>query len=99
MSGGSYNYAYQTIEQLANELRVTNPLRAAFKEHLKKVADAAQNIEWVDSGDYGPGDEDDSIKACLGNQVGPLALEAALEQAKTARLFLDDVIKLAKEQL
>ena len=31
---------------------------------LRIVAKAAHDIEWVDSGDYGPGDEVAAIRAC-----------------------------------
>lgn len=65
MSGGSYNYAYMRIEDLASEIRPTTLLRRTFIDHLKMVAKACHAIEWVDSGDCGPGGEDADIKACL----------------------------------
>lgn len=68
MSGGSYDYFYIKIEEFANELSISpsEPERLAFKELLLKVAKAAHDIEWVDSGDYGTGRELDSIKEALG---------------------------------
>lgn len=81
MSGGSYDYAYRHIEQLADDIecRTKTPrtdgfdqmppdvvvLRLRFVEHLRKVAQAAHDIEWVDSGDYGDGAEVEAIEAVL----------------------------------
>jgi hypothetical protein len=65
MSGGYYDYAYHHIELLAEDIKPLNQLRIEFKSHLLKVAKACHDIEWVDSGDYGPGDETDAILACL----------------------------------
>lgn len=65
MSGGSYNYAYSAILDMANEMKPTTPLRKAFKEHLAKVAKACHDIEWVDSGDYAENQEEEAIAACL----------------------------------
>lgn len=84
MSGGSYGYAYGKIEDLANEIRPTSPLRKAFKTHLRKVAKACHDIEWVDSGDYGPGDEDEAIRACLGKD-GPRARAGGSRGRRCAR--------------
>jgi len=55
--------------------------RKAFAAHMIKVAKALHDIEWVDSGDYGPGDDSEAIRACL---APGMALEAAIEQAKKA---------------
>lgn len=61
MSGGSYDYIYSKIQDI--ELRSTeeNPRRAAFQKLLKLVASAMRDIEWVDSCDYGRGDENKAI--------------------------------------
>lgn len=72
VSGGSYDYAYSKIEELADNLRLRdNPRRAVLKKILKLAADAAHRVEWVDSGDSSPGDEDvaidDLIKALNGD--------------------------------
>lgn len=75
MSGGSYDYAYSRIARLADEIeenisanlsQATKILRRRFAEHLRLVAKAAHDIEWVDSSDYGPNDEIDSINRVLG---------------------------------
>ncbi len=67
MSGGSLNYAYRHIEELACELDSNDKtvLQRAFAKHLYLVAKAAHDIEWVDSGDYGKGDDEKAIKAVL----------------------------------
>jgi hypothetical protein len=64
MSGGSMNYLYSKLLHCADFL-VNTPEREAFANHLKLVAQALHDIEWVDSGDYGPGDENAAIRACL----------------------------------
>src|SRR5438105_3154618 len=76
MSGGSYNYFYSQLEQM--KMRPSTPLRRAFIEHLKLIATALHDIEWVDSGDYGDGDEDAAIRACLepGCELRQLIVEA-----------------------
>lgn len=54
MSGGSYNYAYSHIEEMAEGLRHTDlPRRAAFQKLLRLVAVACKEIEWEDSADGG----------------------------------------------
>ena len=63
MSGGHYNYVYSQVESIHIDCKT--PLRRAFSRHLGLVAKALHDIEWVDSGDYGPGDEVKAIEACL----------------------------------
>lgn len=93
MSGGSMNYLYSKLEYEAF-FRTDTPERKAFAKHLKLVAKALHDIEWVDSGDYGPGDENDAIRACLGDS---LVLEAAIEQAHEAATMLRAEIDRAAE--
>lgn len=40
MSGGGYDYAYGKIQDMADNLRLTTPLRRAFQSLLRKVAAA-----------------------------------------------------------
>lgn len=82
MSGGSYNYAYRKVNEMAESLNTTTPLRKAFKSHLIKVAQAMQDIEWVDSCDYVDGDEDEAIRTVLGVDADKLALKEVVEDAK-----------------
>lgn len=67
MSGGSMDYLCHKVEDA--EFDLTTPLRVRFAAHLKLVAKALHDIEWVDSADYGPGDEDEAILACLEPKV------------------------------
>ena len=66
MSGGSMNYLYSKIEYA--DFPTDTPEREAFAKHLKLVAKALHDIEWVDSADYGPGDENEAIRACLSSE-------------------------------
>ena len=95
MSGGSYDYAYGKIEDLAGEIMPTTPLRKAFKTHLRKVAKACHDIEWVDSCDCGPGDEDEAIRACLGKDGPALVLAEAVAEAVRVKAELDAAIDTA----
>lgn len=67
MSGGSYDYAYFHIDELARAIRTEGPampgvdyeLRSQFKRVLSRAAEAARAIEWNDSGD---GDRNEAEK-------------------------------------
>jgi hypothetical protein len=98
MSGGSYNYAYGSVEDLAEEIRPTTPLRKAFKTHLRKVAQACHDIEWVDSYDCSPGHEDEAIRACLGKDGPALMLAEAVAEAVRVRAELDAAIDAAERR-
>ena len=63
MSGGSMDYFYFRVDEV--EFPLTTIERRAFRALLSKVAKALHDIEWVDSGDYGTGDETATIRACL----------------------------------
>ena len=99
MSGGSYDYAYRHISDMADSLKTSTPLRRAFKAHLDLVAKACHDIEWVDSGDCGPGDEDAAIRACLGKDGPALVLAEALAEAMRAKDELDAAINAAKARV
>ena len=83
MSGGSWDYFYNRVREVADRLqgRDQSPDRRALGAHLRKVAQALHDIEWVDSCDYVAGDETEAIRAV----VSPAdRLEAATEAAKLA---------------
>lgn len=65
MSGGSYNYIYSQIDDLYILGSNETPRRVAFQKLLKLVARAMHDIEWVDSCDSSPGDENEAIDACF----------------------------------
>ena len=65
MSGGSYDYVCFKIDQIEIMDAKDNPRRMAFQQLLILVAKAMHDIEWVDSADYGPGDENEAIDKCL----------------------------------
>ncbi len=82
MSGGTDNYAYRQVEMVAERLKAqrnTTPLRKAFAEHLELVAVAMHDLEWVDSQDSSPGDEEAAIRRVIDR---PTELHAALDLAE-----------------
>ena len=88
MSGGSLNHLYQRV--LDARFDTGTPERAAFARHLQDVACALHDIEWVDSGDSGAGDENAAIRACIGDgAVLDAAIERAHEAAKELRAELE----------
>jgi hypothetical protein len=95
MSGGRYNYAYGRIEDFAYEFapKANTPKRKAFLRLLGKVAKAAKAIEWNDSGDGAP-DEDDLIKAALGEDHRSLCLTELIQEAT---IIIQQIEQLKKE--
>ena len=66
MSGGHYDYKFSNVDDLARDIESqNNPRRVAFKKLLVLVAKACHDIEWVDSADYSPRDENESIDKVL----------------------------------
>ena len=96
MSGGSYDYLYQRINDAADTLAglQQTPIRRAFAAHLKLVAKAMHSIEWVDSCDSSPGSEDAEIRVCL---VPGAELDAAAESLRRAIEEAQRVLSEAKE--
>jgi len=85
MSGGSMNYFYTKLLWECDFTEDT-PLREAFSQHLVKVAAALKAIEWVDSGDWVPGDEDRAILAVLGSTIrGQKMRDAGYTRRPTVR--------------
>lgn len=68
MSGGSYDYFFGRVNDMADSLRNvdSDPRRTAFKKLLRLVSDALHDIEWVDSCDYAEGDDHKAIDAVFG---------------------------------
>lgn len=86
MSGGSMDYLYCRVEEA--RIAPTTSLRRAFIAHLKLVAKALRDIEYVDSGDCAAGTEEDAIFACL-------TPEAELDQIVQEARFLYENLGLA----
>lgn len=77
MSGGSMNHLTFKVEEVASDLQNKNntPLQRAFGKHLEKVAKALHDVEWVLSGDYSTGADEDAIKEVLGDVTSEKALD------------------------
>ena len=77
MSGGSMDYLTYKVDEAADQLMNKNntPLQRAFGAHLKKVAKALHDVEWVWSGDYGTGDDDEAIKPVLGDATSERVMD------------------------
>lgn len=87
MSGGSYDYLCHKVEEMADSLEKVNsdPRRTSFQKLLILVAKAMHDIEWVDSCDYGPGDDHasiDAVFAFLGNSPDHVKKAAAYDSLK-----------------
>lgn len=93
MSGGSYDYFYIKVEEIAHRISTESccssigysrpALRKAFKEHLLKVAEILHAIEWNDSCD-GDSTENEKIEALLGPNAELQVLIAEAFKAKEA---------------
>ncbi len=88
MSGGSMDYLCFTLDERA-KFPCDSPERSAFRKHLDLVVKALHDIEWVDSGDYGKGDEIPAIMACIQRSD---VVQAALTDAKRAHEALGRAI-------
>jgi len=83
MSGGSWDYFCYKAEEVAGELcQDKSPLRRAFGEHMKLGAQAMHDIEWVDSGDKGKGDERAAIQAVFGDLAEIKEIEVLLTDGR-----------------
>ena len=89
MSGGSMDYLHEQVS--VAQFSENTTLRRAMRKHLGKVAAALHAIEWNDSGDGDP-DEDELIRACL-QPTDELA--QAREDAAKAKADLEKAIATA----
>lgn len=85
MSGGTYDYGFRRLEELADNIRpngdchaCSRPLREAFRAKLLSMAAAARAIEWNDSGD-GASDEEALVRKALGPEA---CLEGVIHEAE-----------------
>ncbi len=95
MSGGSYDYFYTKLDDMADSIRLINPERKAFVKHLKKVVKALHDIEWVDSCDYGVNAEIAAIMECVSERE---VLDIAVAEAKKVCANLERAIEKASEK-
>ena len=83
MSGGSWDYCYQKIDEMADRMQnEKEPYRRAFGQHLRDVAKAMHDVEWVDSCDSSPGDDRAAIEKVMGKNAKALELEIVKEDAR-----------------
>lgn len=80
MSGGSWDYFYSRLDEIALRLLHENhssepELRRALGRLLRKVVTALHDIEWVDSCDYGKGDEREALLAVFEDRAPRVVLE------------------------
>lgn len=97
MSGGSLDYVYSRVDEVADavlERSNTTPLQQAFGAHLKKVARALHDLEWVWSGDYGQGDDEESILKVLGDNATRDQLDILRDEAN---VLISQLTKLTKD--
>ena len=94
MSGGSLDYVCYRLDDAIDtiEKRATTVLQKAFAKHLKDVAKALHDLEWVYSGDYSEGQEVESLRKVINKEM---ELKAATEQAEFALKQLKDVLGIS----
>lgn len=60
MSGGAYDYKYKQLEDLAELLAPSQDKHQHVRDRvataLRELSTICHDIEWIDSGDYGPED-------------------------------------------
>ncbi len=93
MSGGSLDYVCYKLDDAIEviERRATTVLQIAFAKHLKDVAKALHDLEWVYSGDYSDGDDVEALRKVVNKEM---ELEAATNNASIALKQLQDVLAL-----
>jgi hypothetical protein len=88
MSGGSWDYLFGRMDDAADRLVVSSdPRRKAFGLLMRRCAKAMHDIEWVDSGDCGPGDDADAIDAAL----------RGINTADLIRAYRDESLELVEK--
>lgn len=97
MSGGSYDYAYVKVNDMACNLRLSSPLRRAFRQHLLDTADAMKSVEWADSCDISQDDADAAIKKAMGERWMQATLAEAVFAAHKMAVELNSLIEEAKK--
>lgn len=67
MSGGALDYAYEHISNTASIVmtRARTPLERAFANHLHRISEALQALEWSLSADTAKDAADIQMRGCL----------------------------------
>lgn len=100
MSGGSYDYAFGRVNDMAEKLsNDKSSLRRAFASHLRRVGTAMHAIEWVDSGDFGKGEDIDAIKEVLGVHWDKDEIEVLIQDGNDLLDELTDLLKKARRKV
>lgn len=104
MSGGEWNYAYMRIDEIANKLlQEKNIKRKILGVLMQKLSKALHDIEWVDSEDYGKGDDTKEINEVLNfsknNEIAKILIEELKSNLKEANEFLRKIRKLNKGEI
>jgi hypothetical protein len=100
MSGGSWDYFYSQLRDVGKRLSVSPEAnRRALGSLLLRCSDALHDIEWVDSSDYGHGDDAKAIAAALGKDAQVLILSEVVAQAEATLAELTVTIAKAKSVL
>ena len=98
MSGGSWDYSYWKVEEMASYLRVDrnncHPLRVALAKHMLELAKVMKEVEWSDSGDTAEDAWIEPVKSFLDNSVSEsLSANASLKEIWTHRVWINDNIE------
>jgi len=101
MSGGSWGYFYNDLDDVADRLRFSDePERRPLGDLLKLAVEALHDIEWVDSGDYGAGNEVpaiESVFSSMGVDLNLITLSIMVERAEREISRIRERIDMAKE--
>ncbi|WP_145270271.1 hypothetical protein [Tautonia plasticadhaerens] len=90
------NYLYSKLEYdlESSPFERNTPQREAFWQHMQKVIKALHDIEWVDSCDMSPGDENEAVDACLNSSAflqGVIAERDVLRQCLDPRQWTNEM--------
>lgn len=91
MSGGSYEYLYHKMDDAGMALMAKHQpaYRRAFGELMMKCAKAMHDVEWVDSGDMGRGDDEEAIMECIQfTDVLRVTVEDAIDTMKELAVLI-----------
>lgn len=89
MSGGSYGYAYQRVEDVAFEIEkrhMNSPLFRAFAKRLREASVVMREIEWADSCDTSQEDAAKAIRAFFEGEAIELHQSFLMAQEAADRL-------------